>query len=200
MATTSLIPLILLALLLYKTFNTIRSFRHNLARARASGITYIVVPVFFLKRWWLASHRLFFPLLAKLPSSWTTWLDFVLPDFPFLYRHEIFKRVGADTFLTVSPGGLVLYTCEPAVITQITTRRNDFPKPTEIYRSVDVYGKNVVSTEGQVWRQHRKATSPVSTLCLFFWIYSGGFWCDTSKLGENGSVTPIIRLDSEAAV
>ena len=57
----------------------------------------------------------------------------------------------------------MLHTADPAVISQITTRRNDFPKPTAIYQSVDIYGKNVVSTEGAVWRQHRKATSPPFT-------------------------------------
>lgn len=51
----------------------------------------------------------------------------------------------------------------PEAITQITTRRNDFPKPIEIYRGVDIYGKNVVSTEGTIWRQHRKITSPPFT-------------------------------------
>ncbi|KAK4944108.1 putative P450 monooxygenase [Elasticomyces elasticus] len=56
-----------------------------------------------------------------------------------------------------------LHTAEPAVISQITTRRNDFPKPTTIYRSLDIYGRNVVTTEGAAWRQHRKATSPPFT-------------------------------------
>ena len=56
-----------------------------------------------------------------------------------------------------------MYTCEPAVVTQITTRRNDFPKPTSIYLSINVYGGNVVSAEGQHWRRHRKATSPPFT-------------------------------------
>lgn len=54
-------------------------------------------------------------------------------------------------------------TADPDAISQITTRRNDFPKPIEIYRSLDLYGKNVVSTEGQVWRHHRKITSPPFT-------------------------------------
>jgi cytochrome P450 len=57
----------------------------------------------------------------------------------------------------------MFHTADPAVITQITTRRNDFPKPTAIYRSLDIYGKNVVTTEGSYWRQHRKATSPPFT-------------------------------------
>ena len=57
----------------------------------------------------------------------------------------------------------MLWTADPAVITQITTRRNDFPKPTHIYTSVDIYGKNVVSSEGAEWRHHRKSTSPPFT-------------------------------------
>ena len=54
----------------------------------------------------------------------------------------------------------MMHTADPAVISQITTRRNDFPKPTAIYRSLDIYGKNVVSTEGAIWRQHRKSHQP----------------------------------------
>ncbi|KAF2730086.1 cytochrome P450, partial [Polyplosphaeria fusca] len=45
-------------------------------------------------------------------------------------------------------------------ITQITTRRNDFPKPLEMYKNLDIYGKNLVSTEGAAWRKHRKLTAP----------------------------------------
>jgi len=46
------------------------------------------------------------------------------------------------------------------VMTQITTRRNDFPKPLEMYRALDIYGKNLVSTEGGDWRMHRKLAAP----------------------------------------
>jgi hypothetical protein len=71
--------------------------------------------------------------------------------------------MNTDTFLTVSPGGTLLWTADANVISQITNRRNDFPKPIQIYQSVDLYGKNVVSTEGPHWRQHRKITSPPFT-------------------------------------
>ena len=151
------------ALIVYYIVNKLLSLRKNVLLARKSGIHYIVVPVFFLQRSWLAGHRLLLPLLKRLPLSWTGWVDFCLPEFSFDYRHAIFERVGHDTFLTVSPGGICMYTCEPAVISQITTRRNDFPKPTHIYTSLDIYGKNVVSTEREIWRKHRKATSPPFT-------------------------------------
>ncbi|KAK5192689.1 putative P450 monooxygenase [Exophiala xenobiotica] len=158
--------IILLAAVLYPVYliaSTLIGLYRNIKRARQSGIAYVVVPVYYLNRFWLITHRLYLPLLAKLPQKWTWWVDFCLPDFNYSYSIEIFQRVGSDTFLIVSPGGIMMHTADPGAIHQITTRRNDFPKPTAIYRSVDIYGKNVVSTEGAMWRQHRKATSPPFT-------------------------------------
>lgn len=159
----SLLLLGLLTYLVYFISNYYLSLRRNVAKAKRSGIHYVHVPVYFLNRFWLVFHRLLLPVFAKLPRKWTAWVGLCIPDFPFLNSVETFESIGHDTFLTVSPGGITLYTIDPSVISQITTRRNDFPKPTKIYRSLDVYGKNVVSTEGAHWRQHRKATSPPFT-------------------------------------
>ncbi|EXJ73663.1 uncharacterized protein A1O5_03425 [Cladophialophora psammophila CBS 110553] len=159
----SIVGLGLFAYLLYSVVNSVICFRRNVNKAKQSGIPYVVVPVYYLSTWWLISHPLWLPLLAKLPYSWTRWVDFCIPDFYYRRSIDVFQQVGADTFLLVGPGGIMMHTADPAVITQITTRRNDFPKPTAIYRSVDIYGKNVVSTEGSIWRQHRKATSPPFT-------------------------------------
>ena len=54
----------------------------------------------------------------------------------------------------------MLNTAEASVITQITNRRNDFPKALEVYDSLKIYGENVVVVEGQRWRHHRKIVSP----------------------------------------
>lgn len=53
-----------------------------------------------------------------------------------------------------------MWTVDPSVISQIASRRSDFPKPTALYTSLDVYGKNIITTEGEQWRIHRKITSP----------------------------------------
>lgn len=150
-------------LLIAVVVNWYLCFARHLKAAKASGIPYIIVPVFLFHRFWLITNPLWVPLILKLPERYRTWVDFVKPEFPWTERHEIFARVGSDTFLTCSPGGLALWTADPAVITQITTRRNDFPKPTHLYTSLDIYGKNVVSTEGAQWRHHRKSTSPPFT-------------------------------------
>ena len=102
--------------------------------------------------------------LEKLPSGWAIpWLELATPDWAWDLQRTPFVELGTDTFLTVSPGGSILYTADASVINQITSRRNDFPKPIYLYGSLDLYGKNVVSTEGQIWRQHRKITSPPFT-------------------------------------
>ena len=43
-------------------------------------------------------------------------------------------------------------TADANVIAQIFARGDDFPKATRLYRHVDIYGKNVVSSGGATWR------------------------------------------------
>lgn len=83
-----------------------------------------------------------------------------LIDWEWARRYEPFKRYGSDTFLLVTPERNVLYTADADVISQMTTRRNDFPKALEVYKVLNIYGNNVVASEGQLWRHHRKITSP----------------------------------------
>ena len=87
----------------------------------------------------------------------------MVPDFLWDKLYGPFRDIGSDVFLIVSPGHNTLYVADPEAISQITTRRNDFPKPIWMYGSVDIYGKSVVSTEGAMWRHHRKITSPPFT-------------------------------------
>lgn len=86
-----------------------------------------------------------------------------MPEWVWSKQYDPFRLMEQDTFILVSPGKNTLHVADPEAISQITTRRNDFPKPIELYGSVDIFGKNVVSTEGQIWRHHRKITSPPFT-------------------------------------
>jgi hypothetical protein len=71
---------------------------------------------------------------------------------------EPFNRLG-DSFLAVSPWDMIMFTADAEVISQIMARRDHFPKPTRRYAMLEVFGRNVVTTEGAEWRVHRKATS-----------------------------------------
>ena len=176
-------PILLLPIGLFLVYliNVYRSFARNVAAAKQSGIPYVVLPIHTFNRVWLLTHRLWLPFLRRIPGS-SNWIkyrppllnaisndtqtntsSFLEPEFTWRERYKSFERFNSDLFLLVSPGSIGLYVADPEVITQIVTRRNDFPKPIAIYRSVDLFGKNVVSTEGSIWRHHRKITAPPFT-------------------------------------
>jgi cytochrome P450 len=140
-------------------------FLRNIKKAKESGIPYVVVPAFVLHRFWLTTHQIWLKLARDyLPAKWVDpWHDYSVPSFPWEFRHEPFRRLGSDTLLAVSGGDFCLWTADADVISQITTRRNDFPKPIQIYTSIDIYGKNVLTVEGAEWRRHRKLVSPPFT-------------------------------------
>lgn len=131
---------------------------NNIRIAKASGIRYVVVPIYSYNR---ASRPIMIYIDKLFPNpKLTSWRNFVKSNLAWTFGHKLFAQLGTDTFMTVAPGGIILYTADADVISQITTRGTDFPKPMFLYRSVDIYGKNIVSTEGASWRYHRKLTSP----------------------------------------
>src|SRR5690242_18781656 len=89
-----------------------------------------------------------------------TWNSLLDPEWGYRKGHAPFKNIGADVFIIASATQLTAFVADAETVTQITTRRNDFPKPLEMYGALDIYGKNLVSTEGSDWRMHRKLTAP----------------------------------------
>ena len=159
----SIILLALLSCVVLYGLKLYRQFVRNLADAKASGITYTIIPFYHVNRLYQLSLVFIEPAMRALPKQWTDpWFDLTL-EWGWFRRYEPFKRFGADTFITVSPERNTLYTAEADVIAQISNRRADFPKAVEVYKSLNIYGMNVVSAEGQTWRHHRKITSPPFT-------------------------------------
>ena len=160
----SFIGLAILAAVLAYAVATYRSFSKNLAAAKASNMRYVIVPIYYFSLIWLLSQNILLPYLRKLPKNWTRpWLDLMPTEWAWEQQYAAYQNVGADTFIVVAPGGNMIWCADANAISQIMTRRNDFPKPIDLYRAVDIYGKSVVSTEGQVWRHHRKIASPPFT-------------------------------------
>lgn len=58
-----------------------------------------------------------------------------------------------------SPGQLYLFVCNAEAIRTIAARRESFPKWTETYEILRIFGENVLTSEGSVWKMHRKITS-----------------------------------------
>jgi cytochrome P450 len=82
------------------------------------------------------------------------------PEWAYRIGHKPFADIGCDVFLVVSPGNIEGFVADAEVVTQITTRRTDFPKPLRMYGRLNIYGKNLVASEGPEWRLHRRLTAP----------------------------------------
>ena len=143
--------------------NCLWCLRTNVQLAKRSGIPYVVVPRYnynriigLASRYPMRLLNLIDPETRYTPGSWRHVVKIL---WPWNLRYAPFKELNTDTFLTVAPGGLILNSADADVISQITTRSNDFPKPIEHYTGVDIYGKNIISTEGATWRRHRKTTA-----------------------------------------
>ena len=83
----------------------------------------------------------------------------MIPEWAYHTGQTNFERLGAETFLVVFPAGLVLYSESAEVIHRMTQHRELFPKDVAKYDVLDMFGSNVLTTEGAVWRIHRKITS-----------------------------------------
>ena len=162
----SIFSIAALCLFAHYWISTFLGLRRNLKAAKASGLPYVVAPVYGVNIIWLTVEQFLLPLIRRLPlpKSWTNdWIDCVAGDWVWNSRRMMFDRLGSDVFIVVSPSKNTINVSDADVVSQITTRRNDFPKPLAMYKTLDIYGKNVVTHEGGEWRRHRKIVSPPFT-------------------------------------
>jgi cytochrome P450 len=85
---------------------------------------------------------------------------YIEPEWLHLNAYKPFKDHNSNIITIASPGRIYVTVADANATSYITTNRNNFPKPIELYRGIDLYGKNVVTLEGQAWRTHRKITAP----------------------------------------
>ena len=61
--------------------------------------------------------------------------------------------------MLVTPGRMILYLDDAEAIHEVTSKREAFPKPTGSYSILKLYGDNILTSEGALWRLHRRVTS-----------------------------------------
>ncbi|GBE81403.1 hypothetical protein SCP_0311320 [Sparassis crispa] len=96
----------------------------------------------------LLRHRI--PLISF--GNFATWK----------YKHKDFADAGMDIFSTVSvwPHVVTYFVADAPALKEITASRARFPKPLWQYKVLSFYGSNIVITEGDEWKRHRKITAP----------------------------------------
>ncbi|EAU86315.2 614/534 cytochrome P450 [Coprinopsis cinerea okayama7 len=117
-----------------------------------------------------------FAAFALPPIKW------ISPGTNFFWdeKHAPFERYGWDIFSSFSiwPGGLQLIVADAAVIKvrpsssllpgqslirtsqEVSSSRTRFRKPIELYGPVNIFGDNILSSEGEEWKRFKKIVSP----------------------------------------
>lgn len=73
---------------------------------------------------------------------------------------NLYKLYGVDILSIITPAQVAFLVADAELAKEITTTRKEFfPKPTHLYGVVNIFGLNIVSTEDEVWRRHRKISS-----------------------------------------
>lgn len=73
-------------------------------------------------------------------------------------RHVVHQELG-PAFMLVSPGGNWLCVSDASVFTEVLHRRSDFRRNMEQFAVLNVYGKNLSTTDDEEWQKHRKVTA-----------------------------------------
>ncbi|KUJ18110.1 cytochrome P450 [Mollisia scopiformis] len=137
-----------------------RTLNESVRFAAASPIPYVTI---YSTRastiFWLMSPY-FAPFFEALPFGWGQWIRYVRMDFDWWYQCPARRELGSDVYWVASPGGLCLMVTDADVISEIAHRWKDFGKMVEPYRTLAVFGQNVVTSEGTTWQRHRKITGP----------------------------------------
>jgi cytochrome P450 len=157
-----LLGLALASFIVYEVYTTLTGLRRNVAAAKASGIPYRVVALGHTVIVWLMIGEPVVRFLETiLPASWQgQWLADIHPMQTWVRRYRPYEELGSDMMILVSPQWNWLAVADAEAIAQIVQRRNDFVKPTHFYAGLDLFGKNVITTEGQFWRHHRRIVAP----------------------------------------
>ncbi|KAJ8124737.1 hypothetical protein O1611_g8903 [Lasiodiplodia mahajangana] len=148
------------ALVAWLASKYINGLRRNIALAKSTGLPYHVVPINPINNISQLFRFIWLPLWKLLvPKKY--WEDIItVCEWNWQFRKQFapFAKMG-DNILIASPTSLMLHTANAELIHQVTSRREDFPKPTEFYKILAMFGRNIVTTEGATWRMHRKVTS-----------------------------------------
>ncbi|KAK2021244.1 cytochrome P450 [Colletotrichum zoysiae] len=149
-------------------FHSVLCLVRNIRIAKQTGIPVVWSPVSSFNPLWIIICKRAVPFFQRLPFGFGNWTKYSTLDWTWVDRttggseSTVHKRYG-DTFVNVTPRDVEIHTCDHHVSDQILRKyTNDFPKISHYAKVLDVLGTSLVSSDGDAWTRHRKAT--VATL------------------------------------
>ncbi|KAH8894582.1 putative cytochrome P450 oxidoreductase [Thozetella sp. PMI_491] len=149
---------ILLAFFLYKLAN----LAYYIHLARSIGLPYAITPVSENDPLGLMIAPILRHIYDKRIENgqgWPRWCRFFIKSWNWEDKRRAHDEYG-DVFLCVSPEGIMCYSADAQMGWDIMNRKNDFTKPHDVYKILELYGPTVASVEGATYRFHIRITAP----------------------------------------
>ncbi|KAI0017068.1 cytochrome P450 [Xylariomycetidae sp. FL0641] len=133
-------------------------FRNYLS-ARKVGVPLRILPISHGNPFWMIVDRKVISRLRNIPfigdSSFVryNWRGWEIED-----KCRSHLEMGS-AYMHVTPGRNWLYLCEPDSLLEVFRRRNDFPRPLELFELLNVFGPNLSTVDGEQWKKQRKITA-----------------------------------------
>ncbi|KAF2200169.1 cytochrome P450 monooxygenase-like protein [Delitschia confertaspora ATCC 74209] len=141
---------------------TARSLAQNRAKAEAIGLPYLVRWISPINPFWLLYGSSF----VRLCQRWGLASENLSRIYSYGWeaneRAKIHVDYG-DAFIVAHPGGIQLSVSNADIIYEILQRRKDFQRNMEEFAVLNVYGKNLSTTDDEEWQRHRKMTAVTFT-------------------------------------
>ncbi|PUU77687.1 cytochrome P450 [Tuber borchii] len=158
-----LTPLFLTTALLFMGY-TCYSLHTLLCKVRPLGIPYFVVP-FYPGPLTRIFPIPFVNLLIKVFGLTHPRFFLMTSDWQVRRRCEVYRFIRSDIFFTVTPWKVILHVADPDMAVEVLAGKGGngelYTRP-DVYNSMlGLFGENVITAEGAVWRDHRKITAPV---------------------------------------
>lgn len=100
------------------------------------------------------------PTSRYLPASLSAWTNRIenWNQYAKFSQHE---ALGTRAYWIIDDGNKELFLADPAAADDVLRRcRGEFIKNPRMYTMLDIFGRNVVTTNGKVWERHRRVTVP----------------------------------------
>ncbi|KAI0048917.1 cytochrome P450 [Auriscalpium vulgare] len=147
MHTAIILVLSVIAVFVIQRFLDVRRVIRTITHSRSSGHRFFALsPASFLSR--RVPH---IPGIAKGRNALMR------------LKHREFQEVGWDGFMVVSAwprAEAALTLADASTIKEVTSSRARFPKPVHRYKFLQLFGGNIVASEGDEWKRYRKIAAP----------------------------------------
>lgn len=151
---------VILSVTLWLLRRSVNLYR-NYVQARKLGLPIIICPFNWQDLYWSLFRG---PLqwMAEFPFDLGAWIELSTVGWPAEKKYHPHRKYG-NTFVIVSPSCNELWVNDPDVAAEVMNRVKTWLKPKKFYIPFEIFGHNVLSSNGTEWQRQRKIVNSAFT-------------------------------------